>query len=461
MTVLLTTKTLVAGVLRQSLSCDDPGLSRLSGNRMATFNRWIAGVTQPVFELSVTGTPGVALQIERYGGYSLKYHHGGAARIWTVIAPSSFKRLQDFTHSHLGSFGNETSLFVGNEPKASSPKCSQFVRHHQVYVPEKVLGDVGISFVQIVQRPGELVVIFPYAYFQSRNTGPNIIETMAYGSERWEVMQRDSIYSECTNNPDHCPGHNITDELRLSEPPSPFLNAGEEKIGEFGLPIAETNAIYGRSASLGPGRTGSDHVSLPISKIVQLDSPLHIAAENGEADGKKTSAYRVEQRQPHDTTSTLSHHEQGCVESSHDHPMSHKRGLSQISIEEASRGSPIRRIAGNAPRALSSDEPSPLPIMTEDSARAGDQSSLPESTKRQITPPMPPAAKRLVEDMPARRSESEQPAPEHGIGVRGVRVVHRYTDAPQHSRSLSTTSTTSTSPQRMSSDINGHFSHDF
>ena len=44
------------------------------------------------------------------------------------------------------------------------------------------------------------MIIFPYAYHQGFNAGPNITEEVMYASDRWEVLHREKLYQHCSRN---------------------------------------------------------------------------------------------------------------------------------------------------------------------------------------------------------------------------------------------------------------------
>lgn len=44
------------------------------------------------------------------------------------------------------------------------------------------------------------MIIFPYAYHQGFNAGPNITEEVMYASDRWEVFHREKLYQHCSRN---------------------------------------------------------------------------------------------------------------------------------------------------------------------------------------------------------------------------------------------------------------------
>ena len=43
-----------------------------------------------------------------------------------------------------------------------------------------------------------MVVVFPWAYHQGYNTGPNIVEESLYASERWKTFHQKGLWVKCS-----------------------------------------------------------------------------------------------------------------------------------------------------------------------------------------------------------------------------------------------------------------------
>ena len=139
-------------------------------------------------------------------GYKINYHHKGAPRNYTVIKPIDHDRLERLFLRNSG-----YSQVVGQDHSASKsnrttptnnvdllsrkpPSCSQFLSHEHFYVPLDMLALNDVEYTTLMQCEGELVVLFPFAYHQSFNAGPNITEEIMYASDRWEVFHKEALY---------------------------------------------------------------------------------------------------------------------------------------------------------------------------------------------------------------------------------------------------------------------------
>ena len=148
------------------------------------------------------------------GAYKLVYHHRGGPRIWTIVKPIDFRLLEDLVAETL--CGPAADSITGDNLSAYRTQCSQFVGHKRL---SKIHGDAStgivedpgntlyftletleakkIEYTRFVQYPGELVILFPFAYYQYYNVGPNIVEAIAYASDRWEVFPTAGLIRQC------------------------------------------------------------------------------------------------------------------------------------------------------------------------------------------------------------------------------------------------------------------------
>ena len=183
--------------LRAALQCNDPKLKSYQGNRFVYSKSKVTGLNEPAFDISGTRGTVFGMQLGRYAGYSLSFHHSGAPRCWTVVTPIQHDRLESFML--LKTCREEDSQDEIGRPR-KPPACSDFMAHQQIYVPDATLKSEGLESIKVVQHEGEMVVIFPWAYHQAFNAGPNIIESMMYASTRWEVFLKEKLYQRCNRN---------------------------------------------------------------------------------------------------------------------------------------------------------------------------------------------------------------------------------------------------------------------
>ncbi len=179
--------------VREALRCIDLKMKEFTGNIFSKSKDWEK--IQPRFFISSAAGTGFPMAVEGYGAYSITYLHAGAPKIWYIIKPDNFRHVEEF-------------VFVHRQNKADIiPPCGQFVRHESFYMDEKTLA-AGVDFTRVTQNPGEIIVTFPFAYHQGYDAGPNIAETMVYGSDRWANIftQNPEWYKECT---DGCVGKGL------------------------------------------------------------------------------------------------------------------------------------------------------------------------------------------------------------------------------------------------------------
>ncbi len=197
--------------LRSALHLGNPNLERYPGNRLLASSSTQPGVNEAAFHVSGKAGLVFPLQLGRFGAYTLNYHHKGAPRRYTVVAPLAHEALEHLLydeHQLRRSPDQDRSDKrrsipppEGDDNQARKPpSCSRFVSHLPMYVPCQTLGIHGIRYTHLTQYEGEMIIIFPYAYYQGFNAGPNITEEMMYGSDRWEIFHREKLYQHCNRN---------------------------------------------------------------------------------------------------------------------------------------------------------------------------------------------------------------------------------------------------------------------
>ena len=60
-----------------------------------------------------------------------------------------------------------------------------------------VLTHHKIAFKQVTQFAGEMIIMFPYAYYQGFNAGPNIVEESVYATEQWKTFYQRGLFVPC------------------------------------------------------------------------------------------------------------------------------------------------------------------------------------------------------------------------------------------------------------------------
>lgn len=155
------------------------------------------GVNSASFDL---GSTACGMQKSEISTYRLIYHHHGGPRVWTVVRPADFQKLEQLVAGIMELPDSPNPVAEGLA--SFEIRCHQFVRHNKpvrssrgkaadtvedpgssLYLSEEVLAADGIEFTKFVQYQGELVILFPFAYYQSYNVGPNIVETMVSSTD--------------------------------------------------------------------------------------------------------------------------------------------------------------------------------------------------------------------------------------------------------------------------------------
>ncbi|KAI9790414.1 MAG: hypothetical protein M1835_000989 [Candelina submexicana] len=182
--------------LREALGCPDLKLAELPGNSLMKSRSRIAGIHTPYLYVSKSQCTPFAIHIEDYAAYSVNYLHVGAPKCWRVIRPDHHREVEEFLDKHINPPERQLSAQSGRTPRRP-PQCTQFLRHHAMYLPKYTMDMLDIEYTTVIQHQGEMVITFPYAYHEGWNTGPNIAEAIGYASERWEIFMREGLYQNC------------------------------------------------------------------------------------------------------------------------------------------------------------------------------------------------------------------------------------------------------------------------
>lgn len=183
------------------------------------------------------GSP-FGLEMTANAAFSLNYLHRGAPKRWIIIEPDAHQRLEELLYPQVEFTAGRLvkNLRSGYKPPTHPPRCDQFLYHQPLYVPKETLAIHSIPYTEIVQYEGEMVVTFPFAYYQGFSSGPNLAEAISFGNERWETIQQSRLYQPCHANcsgpadpgqakrsendedsPGHASGHDIESVLEEEE----------------------------------------------------------------------------------------------------------------------------------------------------------------------------------------------------------------------------------------------------
>ena len=114
--------------------------------------------------------------------FSVNYLHLGASKVWYVVPPSASERFDSMARQ----------IF----PEAARG-CSAFMRHKNTIISPKTLHHFGVPYVQVLQKPGEFIVLNAAAYHGGFNMGFNCAEAVNFALEQWADVGRDCSVCEC------------------------------------------------------------------------------------------------------------------------------------------------------------------------------------------------------------------------------------------------------------------------
>ena len=174
-------------------------------------------------QLAGAGGSPFGLEMTNHAAYSLNYLHRGAPKRWLIIEPPAHEKLEELLHAEVESTAGRLAKKVpeGFKPPTHPPRCDQFLGHQPLYVPKESLDVHGIGYTEIVQNEGEMVITFPFAYYQGFSEGPNIAEAIAYGNDRWETIHATRLYRACHANcsgPKGCPDPGRAEFSEVDQP---------------------------------------------------------------------------------------------------------------------------------------------------------------------------------------------------------------------------------------------------
>lgn len=172
-------------------------------------------IHQPKFQIAGAFGSSFGLQMTSFGAYSLNVLRSGAPKCWTVIKPADHqkieleflpdaeeasqrgRRIKYIRLDHVHGDYTDDQKQLESLPCDLPPRCDQFLNHQPFYVPNGSLKTCQVGFTRFFQYKGELVITFPFAYYQGYSCGPSIAEQVGYTNERSERLNREGLYHHC------------------------------------------------------------------------------------------------------------------------------------------------------------------------------------------------------------------------------------------------------------------------
>ena len=174
----------------------------IHGNRLQEPRFKELEMNRPRIQLAgAKGSP-FGLEMTDHAAYSLNYLHRGAPKRWVIIEPDARLQLEELLQPEVESMAERLvkKSRTKFEPPTHPPRCDRFLGHQPLYVPKDTLALHGIAHTDLVQYEGEMVVTFPFTYYQGISAGPSVAEVMAFGNDRWETIHKSRLYQPCHAN---------------------------------------------------------------------------------------------------------------------------------------------------------------------------------------------------------------------------------------------------------------------
>jgi len=192
----------------ESKSLTDANVRELNPARLNSVLKHIqddrlkAAAVAPRLQVGMSGSVR-PLALEDMELYQMTLLHSGSPRIWYCVPPSQGQRLERLCRSWL---------------RAATPgNCFNALEHGRHLVSPEELRSAGLDVCRMVQKPGEVVITFPYAYYCWVDTGFNVCESSRFGTRRW--LEYGKRHRGCD-----CPSAAATDGKRLRLNMGLFVN---------------------------------------------------------------------------------------------------------------------------------------------------------------------------------------------------------------------------------------------
>lgn len=168
------------------------------------YGEGIGGVSSPHVYFGTSGSY-FTIQDEDFMAGSVNYLLEGSPKVWWIVAPGSTARLLKFLE------------FLFPE---MFKLCPDFLRHKCIMIGPDLLRSVGIDVIQVIQRPGDIVITLPSAIHFGFNMGDNVCVSVNWLSP---------LYLSSTINSYFC--HYITQNLNFEQ--SSFSPYAVKDTNEF------------------------------------------------------------------------------------------------------------------------------------------------------------------------------------------------------------------------------------
>ena len=114
------------------------------------------------------------LHVEDKWLYAINTIIYGEPKDWFIVRPLDCHKLEEKVKDE-----------ILPQLKRIGISCSNILRHKSLFISPHKLNEFSVGFRQVKQKAGEMIIVFPGAYHQGYNQGPNVAESINFGSPRW------------------------------------------------------------------------------------------------------------------------------------------------------------------------------------------------------------------------------------------------------------------------------------
>ena len=278
--------TLATDILRRAMQCGGPDLRRVQPTNFQ--GRYRADdKTHSFFQVSgAQGSP-FGLRTSNGAAYILNYLYRGAPKKWTIFEPSETPKLEEFIYEDVELAGGRLEkLRSGHKPPTHPPRCDQFLAHEQFYLPQETLLAKHLKYSETIQYQGEIIIIFPLAYYQGYSTGPSLAESRRYVNRRSKDMGYSDIWQWCSERCTGTEAKYAEDHPMSEEPGDEETASNNPQTGRISVSSLLNEAGHESTSSAAPipGQS-SVHTKMSVaSLLIHAEAVTETRNQSGDGD---------------------------------------------------------------------------------------------------------------------------------------------------------------------------------
>eukprot|EP01119_Soliformovum_irregulare_P018071 TRINITY_DN5478_c0_g3_i1.p1 TRINITY_DN5478_c0_g3~~TRINITY_DN5478_c0_g3_i1.p1 ORF type:complete len:538 (+),score=94.50 TRINITY_DN5478_c0_g3_i1:69-1682(+) len=144
----------------------------------------LPGITSPYLYFGMWKAM-FAWHVEDMNLFSINYLHFGEPKAWYGVAPANGPRLERYAQNYFPELHRS---------------CPEFIRHKTTLISPSNLAANSIPFVRALQKAGEFVITFPYAYHCGFNFGFNCAESVNFALDSWIEQGKKAQPCKCRDD---------------------------------------------------------------------------------------------------------------------------------------------------------------------------------------------------------------------------------------------------------------------